>query len=420
MQLNESAVAFCETFDQAFTPGNRSGQLDGTLWGVSRLTGNNNLGQGLLDAWSPSTIDACDGSHPARPDSSDVIVCNGQLRESSNDGGSVTTLALYPKQPFDFAGRTGTVAFEVSNDSLGPHDVWPEFWLSDQPVPAPFLHGSCDTCSLPRHGLGVRFSASFAPGQGGQAPNCPSDGHRRWTVDSLVIVRNYVAQEISLMGRTQGCVIASSGPDGALNHVELRISQDQVEVWASDAGTSSLKLLSRTSDANLSFTRGLVWMEDVHYNAEKAGGTHANHTFTWDNLAFDGPAPYRDLSFDVLDSLLPAGSGALSLGWVSSPSSPARLTTLPMSAGNIAAAHSALLMFNFGYDPVSTFSYSINGQAFTAPSPFAPSWAMGHSVALPVPLSALVPGPQQIVLSGDAGMIVANVNIVLVGAGTVP
>ncbi|HTO99373.1 MAG TPA: hypothetical protein VMK66_20135, partial [Myxococcales bacterium] len=101
MQLNESAVAFCETFDQAFTPGNRSGQLDGTLWGVSRLTGNNNLGQGLLDAWSLSTLDACDGSHPARPDSSDVIVCNGQLRESSNDGGSVTTLALYPKQPFD-------------------------------------------------------------------------------------------------------------------------------------------------------------------------------------------------------------------------------------------------------------------------------------------------------------------------------
>ena len=46
---------------------------------------------------------------------------------------------MYPKQPFDFAGRTGTVVFDVSADSEGPHAAWPEFWITDQPLPAP--HG---------------------------------------------------------------------------------------------------------------------------------------------------------------------------------------------------------------------------------------------------------------------------------------
>ena len=75
----------------------------------------------------------------------------------------VTTLAMYPKQPFDFAGRTGTVAFDVTNDTSGTHGTWPEFWLTDQPVPAPFTHGSpvCDFCSVPRNGLGIRFGAAL-------------------------------------------------------------------------------------------------------------------------------------------------------------------------------------------------------------------------------------------------------------------
>src|SRR5262245_6849085 len=102
LQRNEAAVAFCETFDQAFPSTNRSGQLDGTLWGVSRTSGWNNLGQNYANTWRPATLHGCNGPQPASPDSSDVIVCNGRVREVTNDGHSVTALALYPKQPFDF------------------------------------------------------------------------------------------------------------------------------------------------------------------------------------------------------------------------------------------------------------------------------------------------------------------------------
>ena len=43
-------VAFCESFDAPAGTGNRSAQLNGTLWGVSRQGGFNNIGQGQYDA----------------------------------------------------------------------------------------------------------------------------------------------------------------------------------------------------------------------------------------------------------------------------------------------------------------------------------------------------------------------------------
>jgi hypothetical protein len=314
MQLNADSLAFCETFDHPFPVTNRSGQLDGTLWGVSRLLGAIVPGGNLFNSAAPSTMDACGVLQTAQPGTTDVIVCNGQLRESQYDQHGVTTVAMYPKQPFDFAGRTGTIAFDVTNDTSGSHGTWPEFWITDQPVPAPFTHGGppCDVCSVPRNGIGIDMSGGIAAGQAGPG-NCPADTTRRWTVAEIKIVRNYVVTDGFLFKdpnlQALSCARESTGPDDALNHVEVRVSQNQIDVYATDPGSTVLKHLSTYSNANLTFTRGLIWLEDSHYNAAKAfdptPGTPdlSNHTFAWDNVAFDGPAPYRDLSFDVLDSL---------------------------------------------------------------------------------------------------------------------
>ena len=70
----------------------------------------------------------------------------------------VTVMALYPKQPFDFANRTGKITFDVSNDTQGTHTVWPELWVTDKPVPAPFVHFIPGM--QPQHGFGVRFAAN--------------------------------------------------------------------------------------------------------------------------------------------------------------------------------------------------------------------------------------------------------------------
>jgi len=346
-----------------------------------------------------------------------------------NDNHGVTALAMYPKQPFDFTGRTGTISFDVSNDTFGTHDAWPEVWITDQPVPAPMAHFQpCDTCSLPRNGVGIRLASFLVAGQGAQEPNCPNDANGHWFPDSVVVTRNYIQQEFPMIvnnvRQTTGCVTSSPGPNGPLNHVEIRISQNQVDVWASDAGSTALKHLASIPNLNLSFTKGVVWLEDVHYNASKAfgasgtaDGPHTNHTFTWDNLAFDGPSVARDFTLDVHDAQSACCGGLLNLGFNSSPSSPAKLTTDPATAAQIAAASAALLVFTFSYDPITTFNYTVNGRAFSAPSPFTPQTASSKSLALPIPLTALVPGPQQITIAGDTGMIVSNVDVILVGAG---
>ena len=183
-----SAVTFCATFPASAGNGVRQGALDANVWGVSRTSGIVNFGQQQWNVWSPVSLDNCDGTPPLVLDPNDVVICHAQLREAMNDEQSVTTLAMYPKQPFNFAGRTGTVSFDVSNDTAGSHAAWPEFWMSDLPVPAPFTHfGSWQ--ALPANGFGIRFAAAADPGQYGLCPNGNNLGSLRWTVHSSATVR---------------------------------------------------------------------------------------------------------------------------------------------------------------------------------------------------------------------------------------
>src|ERR1044071_6646123 len=89
--------AFCDTFDRPAGTGNRSCMLNGAVWGASRTTGITNFGQRTYDFWSPTSLVGCSGTTAVRADN-DIVVCNGQVRESLNDGEDVATLAMYPKQ----------------------------------------------------------------------------------------------------------------------------------------------------------------------------------------------------------------------------------------------------------------------------------------------------------------------------------
>jgi hypothetical protein len=442
MQLG-GPVAFCDTFDAPAGTGNRSGQLNGTIWGTSRVTGDMNFGSTYQVPWVPSTMNSCNGATSAKPDATDIIICNGRMQESSNDNatgcfecGTVTAMTMYVKQPFSFAGRTGTISFDVSNDTEGSHGVWPELWITDKPTPAPFLHFMSVGGPIPANGFGIRFSASTIAGQGAQlGANCPNDSNIRWTVDSIVAIRNYVIDDTEGYGTRSnmtmtptGCVIASSGANGGLNHVEVQVSQNQIDVYATDAGTTSpLVHIASITNANLSLTQGLVWIEDAHYNADKSLRTplQHDHTFTWDNVAFDGPVLARDLSFDVLDSLAACHDGTLCLGWDSCPSCQNPMpvvNTLPMTAANISAASARFLMFNAWWETLPTqYTITINGHTYTGAWPF-PSFGKFNSGAVIIPINAsdLVAGPNAIQIGTDTYIVVSNINIVLAGAGGVP
>lgn len=438
--------AFCETFDAPAGTGTRSGQLNGTLWGVSRLLGSINSGQNQYFDVAATTIQLC-GTSLQVIDPNDVQICGGQLVESVWDQTGVTSLAMYPKQPFDISGgRTGTIAFDVSDDSNGNHSVWPEVWWTDQPVPVPFVHES-SLQSVPANGFGIRFAAVCEANSGagcGARGFCPaiSEAVAVVTVDSAVVINNYVSNDSfdpvgSISVRPVDCVIRSSGP-GNMNHFELRVAQNEIDVYGTDAGTTGpLKKIAIISNMTLSLTRGVVYLEDVHYNANKgvnSGPPQGMHTFTWDNLAFDGPTLPRDLAFDVADALTPVGSGypgILNTGWPVSPNASAPLTLTVPGVYNIASAVDAILTFNFVdfnsanlFTPAPFISYRVNnGHPQLAPWPFGPCPVQNglpacgvYTIAVPVPLSDVQTGTNTIQFTATDYAAVANVDLILRGA----
>jgi hypothetical protein len=441
MQLGGAAI-FCDTFDKK-NPGipSRTGDLDPNVWGVSRASGYVDIGKGVYNGWATTRLlQTCNGTTTVTSPN-DIMICNGQLREASSDNysgvfddGTVTLLAMYPKQPLDFAGRTGTVSFDISNDSHGIHAAWPEFWLTNLPVPTPFNH--FDTWqALPEHGLGIRFAAAVSAGQYGICPNGNNLDKRRWTVDSAVVVRNYIMDDTIGLGgvRTKmaikllDCVISPPDNSGITNHVELKISQNQIDIYATDAGVApspgTLRRIAVVTDANLSLTRGLIWLQDVHYNADKGDPpSQRQHTFVWDNVAFDGPFTYRDFSYDALDANEPAAATNTSnLGKFSAANQSASWNVLNMPANPKAASVRVLFNF-FQYNSAKTLNVTVNGRAHPTPWPYPDSQGYTwRTFAVTIPITDLVPGTNVVQLGSDQAMVTSNVNIVLVDVpGGVP
>lgn len=444
-QLGTSPVIFCDTFDVPRGIGNRSGDLDGNVWGVSRATGQVNFGQGWYNFWNPTNLVRCDGTSPQVMAPNDVIICNGQVREASNDnntgmldGGNVHVLAMYPKQPFDFAGRTGTVSFDIANDTGGFHSAWPEFWMSDLPIPVPFNHFD-SWQSLPANGFGIRMSNEAAPGVQGTCPNANNISQYRWTVESAVVVHSYVMDDTEgygpgvIMMTPLDCVteppttIIGAGT-AVMNHVEIRVSTNQIDVYATDAGVAAtpatLKHIAVINNVSLSLTRGLVWLEDAHYNADKgqdpSRASQHDHTFAWDNVAFDGPFVYRDFSYDALDALQPVDGltnpGSENLGQIALANQQTSWNINGMPATRLATAARVLFGFNAENNPNPTvLNVTVNGNVHSVPWPYPDeliySW---RTFAVTIPLTDLVTGTNVVQLGGDVPLVFSNVNIVLV------
>ena len=228
------------------------------------------------------------------------------------------------------------------------------------------------------------------------------------------------------------CVVAPPDNSGITNHVELRISQNQIDIYATDAGVApspaNLKRIAVVTDANLSLTRGLIWLQDVHYNADKAEAgpnvpSQKQHTFVWDNVAFDGPFTYRDFSYDALDvNQTNAATNTVDLGKPSLPNQTASWNVLNMPANPKAAT--VRVLFNFWQrTPVSrVLNVIVNGHAHSVPWPYPDSLGFTwRTYAVTIPITDLVPGTNVVQIGSDQEMITSNVNIVLVDVpGGVP
>jgi len=381
-----ASAAFCDTFDAPATngPPSRAGDLNTVVWGVSR-TNFVNLGQGDLNVWLDAVLEGCGGSQTVRAPR-DVRICNEQLVEASRDGGGQSTLAMYPKQPFDIAGRTGKVVFDVSADSAGPHAAWPEFWWTDQPLPAP--HGP-----LPSQFPYARNSFGFSVASG----DC---GGNQTSVDTMQITRNHAHSFLTFT--RAGCV--TKGSASAMNHFEVRINAGRAEVWATDAGGTTLKQLAY-ADVDLGFSRGYVHVSHVHYNAHKADVT-TFQSYQWAKIAFDGPVLATPRAYELPDPLTPVHTDCLdrdayriayqvtdgvTFDISEGPTAPRTLTFTEVDPSNGLSAR-----LNFNTSLVSggdVLKFRLNGKDwhdYTVPA-LNTNWArQGFSV--PVPLEDLVAG----------------------------
>ncbi len=455
-----AAPAFCDNFTNEQPPSvTRSGPLS-AVWGVSRVSNYQNPSQGNVDTWDGSTMGAEDDTATGycgnqQVINNDVQICPGVpgIVDTTNDGsgngstgGTLSILAMYPRQPFDIAGRTGTVKFDATDNTEGGHGAWPTFVYTDQPVPAPYgvlppqacspPSATCDTAAdNARNSVGVNFDGG---GAAGGSPNCVGVGDMWVTV-------NYVEQELNL-DNDGGCVALSTIETG-MDHFEVQISAAAVTVYGESYNGSSFVLLASAAfKANgnpaLPLTRGLTWMEDVHYNADKFsnfpkgdGGpfNQALNSFEWDNFGFDGPVLPRDEAIDVPDNTTPGptqtsaygstdtGYPSTNIGYLIHRTGP---LTFTLNSVTTAGATGALVVFTGSpWAGGGQIKASLNGNT---PVEIPNSADIGSGMAtfaIPFPASEVVNGTNTLkftdpgLTTNGYGETLANIDLIVQGAG---
>jgi hypothetical protein len=298
--------AFMEKFSIAY-PGGKGGDLDETKWTVARNT-SERFGTNLLNGYSQADIPPCKSGYPALayPDS-EILVCDNS--DPSKNGRLMTPMvgqyyginSFRINQPFDFAGRTGTIAFDADGwgDML---NSWVGVSLTEDPIPGPNYYGEHN--GVPRNGMILAFM------------NCSAG---RPEVPIGFLYNNYVETQFS----TTQCY---SLKEGMMNHFELRISQNHIEVWASDTSQDGItfpnfKMIASVDNVNFPFTSGYITMH-VNNHATFKYSHIRTATHYWDNIAFDGPVLPMTRVYSVPEAMTPTtdpgypGPTSINLGWV--------------------------------------------------------------------------------------------------------
>ncbi len=208
------------------------------------------------------------------------------------------------------------------------------------------------------------------------------------------------------------CVIEASGPN-QMNHVEIRISQNQIDVYATDAGVAAtpatLKHIAVVTNANLTLSRGLIWIEDAHYNADKGDPSRPSQRAAHLRLGQCGirRSLYRTGTSATMRWTIPlaGANGSLNLGKFSVANQTSTWNVLNMPANPQASAARVLFNFNGEAHPDPTvLNVIVNGHSHTVPWPYPDqvqfTW---RTFAVTVPLTDLVAGTNVVQLGADTG-----------------
>jgi hypothetical protein len=144
------------------------------------------------------------------------------------------------------------------------------------------------------------------------------------------------------------------------------------------------------------------------------------HTFAWDNVGFDGPFTFHDLSFDAPDNDKVNALGTINLGRFSGPNQSAVWSVPGMPASPTAAAVRVLFNF-FDYTNPATIAVTVNGHAHSLAYPYPDNLTFTwRTIDLQIPLEDLVAGTNVVTIGSAQAMLTSNVNIVLANVGAQP
>jgi hypothetical protein len=295
-------AAFCDAFTTK-SPGGRAGALDDAKWGFSRMGfGSSN---DYTFAFPQSPINLCGTWNTVAPGGPDSDFCVGEdgvarWTEGFDDNETFQYLSARIRQPFDFAGRTGTVQWEADARTSGTHGWWVEVWFTEDTVPGANFHAP-DQLVSSRNALGVVLALNCAA----DAANLGTAGGGKVGVSEILSVRDYQLQQVYYgADDPTRCVDTEQG---VMNRFQFKLSENRIEVLATAAGTDDYVSLGE-ADLDLPFSRATVAFSHVHYNAHKADVT-SFQSYQWARIAFDGPQLPTPRAYSVADSLTPIGSG---------------------------------------------------------------------------------------------------------------
>lgn len=287
--------AFCDTFDTP-APGGRGGDLDEKAWSVARASAKVNPSQGELLSWPSATLSACGMKIPGVFPDQDIVTCKSPatgrnlLTSVFDDVNGPAFHSLRVLQPFDFEGRVGHITVDIDAKTQTPegHGWWWELVIADQPIPIPYQE-FISHALMARKAVVLDFQGiSSFDGTTNELSNV-------FVEDGYKYSRTF--------NRDQANFVSFKTQEEVLNHVEILISKDVLEVWATDLDDmSTFRRVARIDGLGLTFTRGYVNLQHSQYNAEKAG-LDGFVTYHIGSLGFDGPKLPVPRSYQVPDAL---------------------------------------------------------------------------------------------------------------------
>jgi hypothetical protein len=404
--------AFCDNFSEGPSQGGREGQLNPALWSVARIVGN--LNSTDLMPFPSTPVSACQSGVTSVTPDNDIRVCDANSGHASQilvamSAQNYGFISMRPRQPFDFANRTGTVTFNVDAHTQGGLSYWPSIFITDQPTAgaddAEQVNGL-----LPRNGIGLDFWGQ-----------CNSGGSETG-VGGAYTYNNYVETNITGNATVNNCV---TGTAGTLNHFEIQLSTSQVSVWGSDAGGANFREIF-SAPISLNFSTGYVFFQTNERAPVKYGDNPPYANYYWSGMGFDGPKVNTgEIGYSVPDALTPdpthnsapnVGYGILNnpatMDTCCTGSTPTDISSLSIPNVSLAGVKSAYLTFDVNDTYTQSFTpstaalqYSLNGGPLQSPNPEpnyaaqdvctacpGPSGGGGVSYVFPVPVSSLLNG----------------------------